>query len=68
MCTGSTLFTHIRMRTSRLAFLYSVPTAVLSRLIALGGVEFLFPALAWPLGRSARRATTLNPAVNLIGY
>ena len=68
MCTGSTLFTHIRMRTSRLAFLYSIPTAVLSRLIALGGAELLLPVLAWSLGYSARRATTLNLAVSLIGY
>ena len=41
MCIGSTLFTHIRIRTSRLALLYSVPTVVLGRLIALGGAEFL---------------------------
>jgi len=68
MCTGSTLFTHIRMRTSRLAFLYSIPTAVLSRLIAPGGAGFLILVLAWPLRYSARRATTLNLAVSLIGY
>jgi uncharacterized membrane protein YfcA len=54
------------MRTSRLAFLYSVPIAALGGLIGLGGAEFRLPVLAGPLGYSARRAVPLNLAVSLI--
>jgi uncharacterized protein len=56
MCTGSTLFTHIRMRTSRPAFLFSVPIAVLGWSIAFGVAEFRLPALAGPLRYFAQRA------------
>jgi uncharacterized protein len=54
------------MQTSRLAFLYSVPIAILGGLIGLGGAEFRLPVLAGPLGYSARRAVPLNLAVSLI--
>jgi len=54
------------MRASRLAFLYSVPIAILGGLIGLGGAEFRLPVLAGPLGYSARRALPLNLAVSLI--
>jgi uncharacterized membrane protein YfcA len=49
-----------------LAFLYSVPIAILGGLIGLGGAEFRLPVLAGPLGYSARRAVPLNLAVSLI--
>lgn len=54
------------MRTSRLAFLYSVPIAVLGGLIGLGGAEFRLPVLAGSLGYSVRRAVPLNLAVSLV--
>ncbi|HKX26219.1 MAG TPA: sulfite exporter TauE/SafE family protein [Blastocatellia bacterium] len=54
------------MQTSRLAFLYSVPIAILGGLIGLGGAEFRLPVLAGPLGYSARRAVPLNLAVSLV--
>lgn len=51
---------------SALAFVYSVPIAVLGGLIGLGGAEFRLPVLAGPLGYSARRAVPLNLAVSLV--
>ena len=48
------------------AFLYSVPIAILGGLIGLGGAEFRLPVLAGPLGYSAKRAVPLNLAVSLI--
>lgn len=54
------------MQMSRVAFLYSVPIAILGGLIGLGGAEFRLPVLVGPLGHSARRAVPLNLAVSLI--
>lgn len=49
-----------------LAFLFSVPIAVLGGLIGLGGAEFRLPVLAGPLGYSANKAVPLNLAVSII--
>lgn len=51
---------------SRLAFLYSVPIAILGGLIGLGGAEFRLPVLAGPLGYTPRRAVPLNLSVSIV--
>lgn len=51
---------------SLVAFLYSVPIAVLGGLIGLGGAEFRLPVLAGPLGYAARKAVPLNLAVSIV--
>lgn len=57
----------LRMKkTSALAFLYSVPIAILGGLIGLGGAEFRLPVLAGPLGYTVRQAVPLNLAVSFI--
>lgn len=48
------------------AFAIAIPIGVLGGLIGLGGAEFRLPALAGPLGYSARRAVALNVAISLI--
>ena len=53
-------------RASSLAFLYSVPIAILGGLIGLGGAEFSLPVIAGPLGYTVRQAVPLNLAVSLI--
>jgi len=53
-------------KTSALAFLYSVPIAILGGLIGLGGAEFRLPVLAGPLGYTVRQAVPLNLAVSFI--
>lgn len=53
-------------RASSLAFLYSIPIAVLGGLIGLGGAEFRLPVLVGPLRYTARQAVPLNLAVSLI--
>jgi uncharacterized protein len=53
-------------RHSSLAFLYSLPIAILGGLIGLGGAEFRLPVLAGPLGYLTRRAIPINLAVSLI--
>ena len=49
-----------------LAFVASVPIAVLGGLIGLGGAEFRLPVLAGPLRYAARQAVPLNLAVSLV--
>ncbi|MDJ0730219.1 MAG: sulfite exporter TauE/SafE family protein [Crocosphaera sp.] len=51
---------------SQLAFLVSIPIAVLGGLMGLGGAEFRLPILAGPLGYSARQVVPLNLAISLI--
>lgn len=49
-----------------LAFLFSVPIAVLGGLIGLGGAEFRLPVLVGPLRYAAKAAVPLNLAVSLV--
>ena len=51
---------------SSLAFVFSVPIAVLGGLIGLGGAEFRLPVLVGPLKHAARQAVALNLTVSLV--
>jgi uncharacterized protein len=53
-------------RRSGLAFVYSIPIAILGGLIGLGGAEFRLPVLAGLLGYPTRKAIPLNLAVSFI--
>jgi uncharacterized protein len=53
-------------RRSTLAFLYSIPIAILGGLIGLGGAEFRLPVLAGRLGYPTRKAIPINLAVSFI--
>jgi uncharacterized membrane protein YfcA len=49
-----------------LAFVASIPIAILGGLIGLGGAEFRLPVLVGPLRYAARQAVPLNLAVSLV--
>jgi uncharacterized protein len=53
-------------RHSSIAFLFSMPIALLGGLMGLGGAEFRLPVLAGVLGYNARQAVPLNLAVSLV--
>jgi uncharacterized membrane protein YfcA len=53
-----------RPRRPLLAFLASIPIAIVGGLIGLGGAEFRLPVLVGPLGYAARQAVPLNLAVS----
>lgn len=52
-------------RHSSIAFLSSIPIALLGGLMGLGGAEFRLPVLAGVLGYNARQSVPLNLAVSL---
>jgi uncharacterized membrane protein YfcA len=54
------------MRHSSIAFLSSIPIALLGGLMGLGGAEFRLPVLAGVLGYNARQSVPLNLAVSLV--
>ncbi len=53
-------------RRAGLAFVFSVPIALMGGLIGLGGAEFRLPALVGPLRTPVRRAVPLNLLVSLV--
>jgi uncharacterized membrane protein YfcA len=51
---------------ARIAFVFSVPIAILGGLIGLGGAEFRLPVLKGPMRYSAKEAVPLNLCVSLV--
>ena len=57
---------NLSRRRQRIAFIFSVPIAILGGLIGLGGAEYRLPVLRGPMRYPAKQAIPANLAVSLV--